>query len=146
MKESVETVGPGDTADVAWERMGQRRIRHLIAMEGREVVGILSQRDIASAAARKGRAVEDLMSAPAVTAEPRTTLREAANELRGRTLGCLPVLDKGKLLGIVTTTDLLELLGRGVEHPMRRSGRRLDRRTLGRARSKSQDVGKETLV
>ncbi len=55
MKESVETVGPVNTADVAWERMGQWRIRHLVVMEGREVVGILSQRDIASAAARKVR-------------------------------------------------------------------------------------------
>lgn len=129
MKESVETVGPNHTADAAWERMRQRRIRHLVVVEGREVVGILSQRDIASAEARQGRAVGDVMSAPAVTAEPRTTVREAANLLRGRTLGCLPVLAKGKLLGIVTTTDLLELLGRGAERPVPRPGRRtLERR------------------
>ena len=136
MKSSVETVAPGDTADAAWERMRQRRIRHLVVMEGREVTGILSQRDIAKAEARQGRAVADLMSAPAVTAEPRTTIRQAANLLRGRTLGCLPVVAKGKLLGIVTTTDLLELLGRGAEHPMRQAGRRLERGSLRRVRTR----------
>ena len=124
MKESVETVGPRDTADMAWERMRRRRIRHLVVMDGSRVTGVLSQRDIASAEAREGRVVLDLMSAPAVTAEPTTTVREAANLLRGRTLGCLPVLAKGKLLGIVTTTDLLELLGRGAERPVPRPGRR----------------------
>lgn len=136
MKDSVETIAPGDTADAAWERMRLRRIRHLVVMEGREVRGILSQRDIAPAVARQGRAVADLMSAPAVTAEPGTTVREAANLLRGRTLGCLPVVAKGKLLGIVTTTDLLELLGRGAEHPMRQAGRRLERGSLRRVRAR----------
>jgi acetoin utilization protein AcuB len=135
MKESVETVLPGDTADAAWERMRRRRIRHLVVMDGTRVAGILSQRDIASAEARQGRAVVELMSAPAVTAEPRTTVREAANLLRGRTLGCLPVLTRGKLVGIVTTTDLLELLGRGAERPVPRPGRRtLERRGPRRER------------
>jgi acetoin utilization protein AcuB len=135
MKESVEVVGPRDTADAAWERMRQRRIRHLVVMDGSRVAGVLSQRDIASAEARAGRVVLDLMSAPAVTAEPTTTVREAANLLRGRTLGCLPVLAKGKLLGIVTTTDLLELLGRGAERPVPRPGRRtLERRGPRRER------------
>jgi CBS domain-containing protein len=50
-------------------------------------------------------------------------VREAANLMRGRSIGCLPVLDGRKLVGIVTVTDLLELLGRGAERPMAR-GRR----------------------
>ena len=140
MKSSVETVAPGDPAENAWERMRQRRIRHLVVMEGSRVAGILSQRDIASAEVRQGRAVVELMSAPAVTAEPRTTVREAANMLRGRTLGCLPVLAKGELLGIVTITDLLELLGRGAERPVPRPGRRvLERRGTRRERRSDRD-------
>ena len=57
------------------------------------------------------------MTSPAVTASPRMTLRQAANLLRGRTIGCLPVVEGGKLVGILTTTDLLELIGRGIERP-----------------------------
>jgi acetoin utilization protein AcuB len=133
MKRSVETITPGESADAAWERMRQRRIRHLVVMDGRRVAGVLSQRDIATVASRAGRTVEDVMSSPAVTAEPDTTVRHAANLLRGRTLGCLPVLEREKLVGIVTITDLLELIGRGAERPAPRPGRRLlERRGLRR--------------
>ena len=44
-------------------------------------------------------------------------VRQAANLLRGRTIGCLPVLEDGKLVGILTTTDLLEQIGRGSDRP-----------------------------
>ncbi len=57
------------------------------------------------------------MVSPAITAAPGMTLRKAANLLRGRTIGCLPVMQDHELVGIVTTTDLLELVGRGVERP-----------------------------
>ena len=58
---------------------------------------------------------------------------EQANLLRGHEIGCLPVLDGKKLVGIVTTTDMLDLIGRGFEHPIRapkRSTNRKQRRTL----------------
>jgi CBS domain-containing protein len=63
------------------------------------------------------------MSHRVVTAAPTTTIREAANLLRGHTVGCLPVLDRGRPVGIVTITDLLELIGRGVEKPVATSVR-----------------------
>ena len=57
------------------------------------------------------------------TAAPDTTIRHAANLLRGRSIGCLPVLDEGEAVGIVTITDLLDLIGRGAERPVERSTR-----------------------
>jgi len=133
MKRSVETITEGQSADDAFERMRLRRIRHLVVMDGKHVTGVVSQRDIADEAGRAGRSVRDVMSSPAVTAEPEMTVRQAANRLRGHTLGCLPVLEGGKLVGIVTITDLLELLGRGAERPVPRPGRRvLGRRGLRR--------------
>jgi acetoin utilization protein AcuB len=45
--------------------------------------------------------------------------------LRGRTIGCLPVTEDGKLVGIVTTTDLLEAVGRGAERPVSKGKRRI---------------------
>jgi acetoin utilization protein AcuB len=38
--------------------------------------------------------------------------------MRGRTIGCLPVVEDGRIAGIVTTTDLLELIGAGAERPV----------------------------
>jgi acetoin utilization protein AcuB len=52
------------------------------------------------------------MTAPVATAAPDTTVREAANLLRGRHIGCLPIVEDGRLVGIVTVADLLDLLAR----------------------------------
>jgi acetoin utilization protein AcuB len=57
------------------------------------------------------------MSFPVVAGHPEMTLRQAANRLRGRSIGCLPVMEDDELVGILTTTDLLEILGKGVERP-----------------------------
>ena len=55
---------------------------------------------------------------------PEATVRQAANRLRGRGVGCLAVMDDGRLRGIVTTQDLLELIGRGTAS-QHRHGREL---------------------
>ena len=115
MKRRVESVSAETTAESARERMRTRRIRHLVVTEGSKVVGVLSERDLG--ARTSSSVVGDIMTAPAVTAVATTTVREAANLLRGRTIGCLPILEEGKLVGIVTTTDLLELLGKGAMRP-----------------------------
>ena len=52
-----------------------------------------------------------------VTIDHEETLKRAANVMRGRTIGCLPVTDRGKLVGILTTSDLLNLVGQGGDRP-----------------------------
>ena len=116
MTTDVQTAPMREDAEHAFQRMRTHRLHHLVVMDGKRVVGILSERDLGGArggAVRRGRTVGELMSPHVVTAASATTVRQAANLLRARTLGCLPVLDDGKLVGIVTLTDLLELLGRG---------------------------------
>ena len=104
----------------AWEIMRNKSIRHLIVAKGTQVVGVFSDRDAggrAGATIRRGRTVADLMTRNVVTVDREDTVRKAANLMRGRTIGCLPVTRNGKLVGIVTTSDLLVLLGRGVDRP-----------------------------
>jgi CBS-domain-containing membrane protein len=45
-------------------------------------------------------------------------VREAANLMRGHRAGSLPVVDGGKLVGIVTVWDFLDLIGRGADRPV----------------------------
>jgi CBS domain-containing protein len=124
MHTKVETVSPRESAGAALERMRRAKIRHLVVQEGRKVVGVLSDRDVAAMGSlRQVETVEDVMASPAVTCCPERTLRQAANLLRGRSVGCLPVLDHEKLVGIVTTTDLLEMVGAGVERPVPKTRR-----------------------
>jgi acetoin utilization protein AcuB len=124
MTTGVETVPAGESAEKALRRMRGRRIRHLVVKLEGNAVGVVSIRDLDSLASdRSACTVADVMSAPAVTGNPHMTVREAANLLRGRTIGCLPVLDCGKLVGILTTTDLLDLIGRGSERPVSKGKR-----------------------
>lgn len=124
MTSRVETVPAGESAENALRRMRTKRIHHLVVPLDAGAVGVVSSRDLDSlGGGRPLRTVADVMTAPAVTAEPHTTIRQAANLLRGRTVGCLPVLEDGKLVGIVTTTDLLELIGRGSERPVSKGKR-----------------------
>jgi CBS domain-containing protein len=122
MTEGVQTVPPTMAADEAWELMRRRRIHHLVVKEGTELVGILSDRDAGSRAGRAVRAghtVQELMTGRTVTVAPHDTIRSVANLMRGRTIGCVPVVDRGRLVGILTVSDLLQLLGRGIDRPLK---------------------------
>ena len=117
MKTRVESVSPRETAEAAWDHMRTRRIRHLVVLDGARVVGVVSDRDLAVGTFRRAERVGDVMTSPVVAGYPEMTLRQAANQLRGHSIGCLPVMEEDRLVGILTTTDLLELIGRGVQHP-----------------------------
>ncbi len=124
MTSRVETVPAGEPAENALRRMRTRGIHHLVVPLEAGAVGVVSSRDLESLASDRALCtVADVMIAPAVTVEPDTTIRQAANLLRGKSIGCLPVLEAGKLVGIVTATDLLELIGRGSERPVSKGKR-----------------------
>ncbi len=126
MNRNVETVSPREPAEDAWRRMRGSRIRHLVVVDGGRVAGVVSDRDLGGshgAAVRGQRTVAELMTPQLVSAKPTTTVRQAANLLRGHVVGCLPVFDGGKLAGIVTVSDLLDLIGRGAERPVPKSKR-----------------------
>lgn len=126
MKRRVEVIEKDETAERAWNLMTLLKIRHLVVMDGDAVAGIVSERDIGGddrAERRKTLRVADVMTPHAVQADPETTVRQAANLMRGSSIGCLPVVEKGRLVGIVTTSDLLSLIGRGLTKPVSRSVR-----------------------
>ena len=114
MKKSVESVSAGESAQAAWERMRARRIRHLVVLKGKEVVGVISDRDlIGRGTLRRKEKVGDIMTSPVITGHPEMTLQQVANQMRGRSVECLPVVEEGELVGIVTATDVLDLVGHG---------------------------------
>jgi len=121
MTKRVHSVSADSPADAAWELTRLKGIHHLVVMRDSRVVGLLSDRDMGGRhgmAVRVGRTVGELMTQRVVTVEPAAPLRKAANLMRGRSIGCLVVTEKGRVVGIVTVADLLDLLGRGSEHPV----------------------------
>ena len=125
MSQDVQTCHASTPADDAWTQMRVKRIHHLVVTAMGRVLGVVSERDLGGPrgyALRNGRRVEDLMSKQPMVANPMTTLRQAAQLMRGRGVGCLPVFTGKKLVGIVTTSDLLGLIARGqtVDRPVKR--------------------------
>ena len=128
MTREIQTVAPETSAEDAWGVMRTRGVRHLLVADGHRIVGILSDRDeggTRGASLRRNRTVRDLMTSPVVTVPPSTTVRRAANVMRGRSIGCLVVADRMGTKGIVTVADLLDLLGRGMERTVTSPNRRL---------------------
>ncbi len=118
MAPKVVTAKPREAASAAWTRMRRRNIGHLVVLEDDRPIGVLSERDLggrSGGSTRRGRMVEDLMTARVVSAEPETTVREAADLMRQRLIGSLPVMDGDRLVGIVTATDVFDALGRDAE-------------------------------
>jgi len=152
MTVGIQTIGPDETASAARTKMKRHRIRHLVVVDGGRVAGIGSERDLG----RGGSRVREVMTADVVSATPDTTLRQAANLMRGRSIGSLLVVDDGELVGLVTTTDLLDQLGRGATRPtvrteaapLRRppgSGRVRGKRAVRRPTGPGAAVGRERL-
>ena len=139
MTEGVQTVPPTMPAADAWELMRRRRIHHLVVTRNSDVVGILSDRDTGSGVGADVRAlhsVADLMTSQVVTVRSNDTIRSLANAMRGRTIGCAPVVDGRRLVGIMTVSDLLRLLGRGIERPVKPSRRTATHRVPHRKRQR----------
>ncbi len=115
MKRDVTTIGVRESAGDALQRMRGKRIRHLVVMEKREIVGVLADRDLLGNNDRElaSLPVGDIMTSDPATIEPDDPISKAANRMRGRGIGCLPVVEGGNLVGILTTTDLLEALTHG---------------------------------
>lgn len=117
MSTQVESIRPGETLERAQALMRLRRIHHLVVIDRRQVVGVLTESAVQIRGAEGVEKVEDAMSRHVATGTPDMTVRQAANLMRGRAESALPVLADQRLAGIITVSDLLDVLGRGVDRP-----------------------------
>jgi CBS domain-containing protein len=125
MNAEVATVRRNDQLQIADDLMSLGRIRHTPVLEddGEGVVGVLSQRDLFRGALARAlgdghRAqnkmhgqlvVQDVMTCAPITVAPDLALAEAAKIMLDKKIGCLPVVEDGRLVGILTESDFLKL-------------------------------------
>jgi len=128
MSTEVATVRRNERLVIADDLMNLGRIRHTPVLDDHtdEVVGILSQRDLFRGALARAvgygshaqqkllsmLVVKDVMTTDPVTTTPDTPLADAARLMLERKIGCLPVLEGGKLVGILTESDFVRLAQR----------------------------------
>ena len=124
MSTGVETLAPEDDIDLASMLMRLDRLRHLPVVEDDRLVGLISDRDVLRAQqsvfaeedpeARRRFAMairaDKIMTRDVDTIGPEASALEAAQVLREKGYGCLPVVEDGQVIGIVTPTDFLGLV------------------------------------
>ena len=127
MRTVLVTVTMDHTIGQAREIMKMKHIRHLLVMDGSELVGIITDRDVRShLSPRVGTPIESksdratmesklhqVMTRDPITVSPDTPVAEAASLILEHKIGCLPVIDRGGFtIGIITDADLLRYLAK----------------------------------
>jgi CBS domain-containing protein len=113
MRTGPFTITDIDTLGGAHAAMRRSHVHHLPVMSDGRLVGMLSERDVLLARTRSEyemwwkQPVREAMRTPVQTAGPDDSLTEAAGRMATGQIDALPIVDVGKLLGIVTITDVL---------------------------------------
>ncbi len=113
MTREVCTASPEETLHVAAKKMIEFGVGSIVVVVGGEPKGIVTEKDILKIIAENKLPsevrLEEIMSSPVITIQPKTSVREAAKIMLKKGIRRLPVIDGGKLVGIVTDTDILSI-------------------------------------
>lgn len=111
MTVGVVTVTPEDTVETALRRMIDHDIGAVVVVEGETPVGVFTERDVTRRVLTDPgllqRRVGEVMSAPVVTTEPDAEIVFVFETMNQRKIRRLPVVEGGRLVGILTERDLL---------------------------------------
>jgi len=114
MVDKVITTKPEATVEEAVKLMNKYEIGCLVVVENGKPVGIITERDFLKRVLPKSEElrnmkVMEVMSKPLISIGPKAQIEEAAKLMFQKKIKKLPVVEKGKLLGLVTLTDLLRI-------------------------------------
>lgn len=115
------SLSPAQTVQDAYALMSQRDIRHVPVTDAGALVGLISLTDIGRLGARVpeilAKTLREAMTTKLVTIRPDEAVHVAAAKMATRKINCLPVVIGDKLVGIVTTYDLLDALTQQLSAP-----------------------------
>jgi acetoin utilization protein AcuB len=127
MRTVLTTVSMDHTLGQAQEIMIIKKIRHLLVMDGSDLVGVITDRDVRSHVSHRIDTqtesksdhetlevkVHQTMTRELITASPDTSVAEAAKLIVDNKIGCLPIINKdGSTAGIITDFDFLMYIAR----------------------------------
>lgn len=123
MSANVHTLGRNDKVSAAEKLMQQESIRHIVVLdENGDLCGVVTHRDIFRGAMLKALGygsfmvdklmdkllLKEAMTGDVVTTSPDTSISDAARMMLDQKIGCLPVIENNKLVGILTEGDFVE--------------------------------------
>lgn len=121
MGTQLVTISASDRLSTVEDIMTLGHVRHMPVVQAGQLVGVVSERDLLRASlsvlsehrVEERRAfmhmveIERIMSTPPIVVDPEATIEEAALVMAEKKIGCLPVVDGDRLLGLITETDIL---------------------------------------
>jgi len=103
----VMAVEPHLTLKEAARIMSEKNIGSLVVIDNNKLVGIVTDHDIIENISNVNAKVRDIMSKNVVTVEAKESIDTAAEIMKSKKVRRLPVVEEGKLVGIITATDLI---------------------------------------
>ena len=111
MSRRVKTISSAQTIRSATKKMVKAKTGSLMVVDGEKTVGIMTEGDVSKAIAKgldpDRSLVKEIMSKRLVSTSPETRVEDAAKLMAESGVKKLPVMDEGKLVGIVTQTDIV---------------------------------------
>ena len=124
MIDNVAALDSSSMIKDAAKLMDDKNIGCIIVTREGVPIGILTERDfvrrIASTEKPLTSPIEEVMSSPLISIDPDETVWEAAEKMKTNNIHKLPVLQDKKIIGIITTSDLVEICSVGSDSEMRK--------------------------
>jgi acetoin utilization protein AcuB len=145
MSVDVPTLSPDNTLLKAMNLVQQKGIRYLPVVDGKKVVGMVTEHDVRKAGSSDASSlsiyelnylldkvkVSKFMTKKVITVLPQEPIEVAAKKIYDHKIGALPVVEKGELVGLITSSDILEFFIEvlGINEPSVRVELELENRT-----------------
>lgn len=124
MKKNVISIDSSMTAQDAAKMMDDASIGAVVVLENGIAIGIITERDLARRIVAKGKPlttnVKEVMSSPLIVINPDDTVWEAAQLMKARQIHRVPAVKENRLVGIVTTSDIVRLCSIGSDSELRK--------------------------
>lgn len=124
MKKNVISIDASKSVKNGAELMATAGVGSIIITRNNKPVGILTERDFVKKIVSKNRpldtALSEVMSSPLIAVQPQETIWEAAELMKTNNIHKLPVKDGNSVIGIITSTDLVEICSLGSDSSMRK--------------------------
>ena len=124
MKKDLFSITKDERMTVAKKIIKEKNIRHLPVVDGKKLIGLVTNMDIRKAEASPATSLEirelhylldkltvgEIMTRNVITISPDISIEEATTLLHDNKIGCLPVVEDGVLVGMITENDVMEIL------------------------------------
>jgi len=108
MTKEVITVTPNSSIKEAVDLALSKSVSSLVVLDNGKPIAVVSERDIIEGSLLKKTKVKEIMNKNFITISPNTTFYELTKSLKEKNIQRYPVVDNGRLIGIITETDIVE--------------------------------------